>query len=316
VKSTAVIDKSLFQEICSEPDETQRSFFWNELFNRYQIVIPFVLVEEVWTNFAKPGTKDPAIVLEMVETLLEMSSCWIDDEVDIVFKELIQKKRLKILPPPARKVVELLRRLNPNDAVFFAWLDQRRQIKERLIRERAKFQNLILPPGKFLTIKSEKELFQEYVWKLFTEILDSKDGGRNILEKLLGWQFHNRHPNFKRRIEKEFSNYTKDNFKQYPATFYYLTTDIFYFYTPLCRILDPQNPASKKILRRGFKEQLNNPEDQKYVVSARMCERLLTRDEGMSEMMRVIKECGLWNGETVFIDPRQPLRMQIPSLLI
>jgi hypothetical protein len=55
-KLTAVIDKSLFQEICSE-SETERNFFWNELFNRYQIVIPFALVEEIWTNLAKPNIK-------------------------------------------------------------------------------------------------------------------------------------------------------------------------------------------------------------------------------------------------------------------
>ncbi|HUZ06912.1 MAG TPA: hypothetical protein VMV89_05425 [Candidatus Paceibacterota bacterium] len=317
MKPTAVIDKSLFQEICSEPDEVQRGVFWKELLSRYQIIIPFVLVEEVWTNLAKPSLKkDPAIFLEMANRLLEMSSCWIDDEVEIVFKELIQKKQLKILPAPAQKTIELLHRLNPNDSALSAWLDQRRQIKERIIRERMQFQNSISPTGKFLTIKSEKELFQGYAWKLFIDILDSKDGGKTILEKLLGWQFRNRHPNFKNRIEKAFSNYTKATFKQFPATFYYLTTDMLYCYTPICRMQKSPTVTPKKILGRKLSEQRNNLEDQKYVVSARMCERLLTRDESMSEMMRAIKECGLWNGETVFIDPRQPLSVQIPSLLI
>ena len=274
------------------------------------------MVEEIWTNLAKPGKTNPAVVSEMAKTLLGMISCWIDDDVEIVFKELIQKKQNKILPPPAQKTVELLNRLNPNDPALSAWLEQRRQIKERIIHERMQFQSSILPTGKFIALKSENELFQEYVWKLFAEIMDSKAGGKHILERLLGWQFRNRHSNFKKRIEKGFSKYTKATFKQFPATFYYLTTDMFYCYTPLCRIQKVPTAIPKKILGRKLSEQRNNLEDQKYVVSARMCKCLLTRDEGMSNMMQVLKECGLWNGEAIFLDPRQSLSVQIPSLLV
>ena len=83
-----------------------------------------------------------------------------------------------------------------------------------------------------------------------------------------------------------------------------------------CRVQKSPTATPKKILGRKFSEQRNNLEDQKYVVSARMCKRLLTRDEGMSNVMRVLKECGLWNGEAVFLNPLQPLSAQIPSLLI
>src|SRR6266436_972581 len=97
---TAVIDKSLFQAICSQP-EPQRDRCWNELFTHYQIVVPFVLVEEVWTNYVKPGPKNLAVVREMVSTLTRMTSCWIDDEIEFVFKELVLRKGIKkLLPPP------------------------------------------------------------------------------------------------------------------------------------------------------------------------------------------------------------------------
>jgi hypothetical protein len=36
-------------------------------------------VEEIWTDLAKPGKKNPAVVSEMAKTLLGMRSCWIDD---------------------------------------------------------------------------------------------------------------------------------------------------------------------------------------------------------------------------------------------
>ena len=155
----------------------------------------------------------------------EMSSCWIDDEIEIVFRELVQRKRLKILPKPNPKNVESLRQLNPNDPVLSKFLDQRRQIKERIIRERIQFQNSILPVGKFLTVKTGRELFQGYVKPLFMQILSTAQGNKGILEKLLGWQFRNRRPNFKTRIEKAFLSYSQETFRQHPATYYYLTTD-------------------------------------------------------------------------------------------
>ncbi len=168
MKPTAVIDKSLFQEICFEPDEARRDSFWKELFNHYEIIIPFALVEEVWTNLAKPSPdKDPAVFSEMKKKLLEMSSHWIDDVVEIVFQELIQKKQFKNIPSPAQKVVQFLHHSDPNDSDFSIWLDQTRQNKERIIRKRMEFQNSISPTGEFLTIRSGKELFQDYVWELF-----------------------------------------------------------------------------------------------------------------------------------------------------
>jgi hypothetical protein len=315
-KPTVIIDKSVFQTICSEPDESQRNFFWKEISSRYEIVIPFILIEEVWINLAKPGAKNLAVVSEMAKTLSEMSSCWIDDEIEIVFRELVQRKRLKILPKPNQKNVESLRQLNPNDPVLSKFLDQRRQIKERIIRERIQFQNSILPVGKFLTVKTRRELFQGYVKPLFTQILSTTQGSKGILEKLLGWQFRNRRPNFKRRIEKAFLSYSQETFRQYPATYYYLTTDMFYSYAPLCRLQKNSKATPQKIIGRKLSEQRNNLEDQKYVMAARMCKRLLTRDEGMSNMMRTIKECGLWNGEVIFLNPRQHLNAQIPNLLI
>ena len=71
-KPTVIIDKSVFQTICSEPDESQRNFFWKEISSRYEIVIPFILIEEVWINLAKPGAKNLAVVSEMAKTLSEI----------------------------------------------------------------------------------------------------------------------------------------------------------------------------------------------------------------------------------------------------
>ena len=54
---TATIDTSVLHAI-SELDQKERDRIWNELRMRFQIVIPWVLIEEVWTNYGSPGEKE------------------------------------------------------------------------------------------------------------------------------------------------------------------------------------------------------------------------------------------------------------------
>ena len=185
-----------------------------------------------------------------------------------------------------------------------------------MLREQIQWQNSILPPGKFLTIKDEADLFAQYIYRLFMEILDSKEEMKNLLEKLFGTLFRQRHPNFNRRIEKAFSNYSKANFKHYPVTLSYIMACMFYFYAPLCRVQPSPKAVPRKIIGRKISEQRNNVADQSYVACALICDRILTQDEGMSNIMQTFKKCGMWSGEVLYLNPRQPLDVQIPSLLI
>jgi hypothetical protein len=85
---------------------------------------------------------------------------------------------------------------------------------------------------------------------------------------------------------------------------------MFYFYAPLCKIVLPDG-KDRKILGRSFNDQRSNLNDEKYVQSALLCSRFVTRDEGMRNMMELIKACGLWNGQTVFVDPRENVVAEI-----
>jgi hypothetical protein len=314
-KPTVVIDKSFFQSVCSAP-KNERDLHWKEIANRYQIIIPFILVEEIWTNLAKLGSKNPFVVMEMVKTLREMLACWIDDEVEIAFKELVQKRRIKTFPPPSREIVTRLWNTKPSDPALSDWLDDKQRLKEQALRERKQWHDSILPAGKFLTIKDEADLFNQYVRRLFMDILDSRERTKVLLEKLFGATFRQRHPNFKRRIENAFSNYTKTNFKQYPVTLSYIMAGMFYFYAPLCRVQPTPNATPRKIIGRKFSEQRNNFADQSYVACALICDRILTQDEGMANIMQAFKKCSMWRGEVLFINPRQPLNAQLPRLLV
>lgn len=252
-KPTVVIDKSFFQSVCST-SKTERELIWKEISSRYQIVIPFILVEEVWTNLAKLGRKNPFVVMEMAVALRKMLSCWIDDEIGIIFKELVQRKRIKTFPPPPPEIITRLWNTKPSDPALSRWLDEKRQLKDQMLREQIRLQDSILPSGKFLTIKDEADLFAQYVRKVFMEILDENGGAKKLLEKLFGFSFRQRHPNFNRRIEKAFLSYSKANFTHYPVTLSYIMTSMYYFYAPLCRVQPSPNTVPRKIIGRKISE--------------------------------------------------------------
>jgi hypothetical protein len=91
---------------------------------------------------------------------------------------------------------------------------------------------------------------------------------------------------------------------------------MFYFYAPLCKIVPAAGNGPIKILGRGFQAQSNNLAGERYVQSALLCERLLTRDEGMHNVMERLRDCGFWHGMSVFIDPKKDLEIQISQNLL
>jgi hypothetical protein len=314
MKLSAVIDKSLLQAICSE-GEPQRVELWRELLSRYQIVIPFVLVEEVWTNLACPRLKKLSVIQEMVRALAAMTSCWIEEEMEIVFGELVQNKRRKRLPAAPKAIVKRVLALTANEPGLLEWLDQAEKTRKQAIADRVKSQRDILGEGKFVVIKNEGELFERYVREQFLEIVASPSRKIVLMEKVFGRTFRQRHSNFKRRIEKAFTSYSRATFKHYPITLSYLMAEMFYFYAPLCRIQPKSGLTPRKIIGSKRAEQINNIQDQKYVAGALICDRLLTCDEGMRNLLQIFRAARLWKGEVVYINPNVALGNQIPQLL-
>ncbi|HEV2691320.1 MAG TPA: hypothetical protein VG347_00330 [Verrucomicrobiae bacterium] len=315
-KPVAIIDKSLFQEICAVSEVKLRESLLNEILNHYELVIPFVLVEEVWINFGKPKESTSAAVHEMVKLLKQMTKLWMDDEMEIIFKELVRDQPIKRSPPPPKELINFALNLDPNDPNFSRWLEENWKAKKLAIDERVAEQRSLLPAGSFATISSEEDLFQKFIRRKFMETLESPERIKQLLENWLGNQFRHRHTNYKRRIEKAFGRFNKETFRKYPVTLSYILTSMFYFYAPLFRIQNSSEQEKRKIIGSAKNEQRNNITDQQYVVSALLCDRLLTSDEGMYNMMNIFKRAGFWTGETVFIDLHKDLSLQIPKLLI
>ena len=84
-KPAAVIDKSLLQAIC-EQDSAKRSASFKALFERYQVAVTSVLIEEVWVNLANPGGKTPpAVLANMIDFLIRQHGSWIAEPMEIAF---------------------------------------------------------------------------------------------------------------------------------------------------------------------------------------------------------------------------------------
>src|SRR5688572_10116552 len=100
-KPLAVIDNCLFREICEEESESEREGYWSELYSRYQLVVPFVLIEEVIATVVRPG-KTPAAVCERMQFQLAfLEPCWMEDVTEITFTELVEKRPLGKVPAPS-----------------------------------------------------------------------------------------------------------------------------------------------------------------------------------------------------------------------
>jgi hypothetical protein len=309
-KPTAVIDKSLLQAICELPG-TKRDLCFNNLLGRYFLVVPEILVEEVWANLANPSArKSFATVSMMVRCLIHLQNGWIAEPLEIAFLELVKHDALKVLPKPDRFVMNSFFCLNPDDAALKKWFSERKKLHEKAIRQRVAEHSRILKTGVFAPVRSEREFFEEFIRPKFAGALSDPVRKRRLLEGVLGLTFRTRHPDCSQEIDAAFYAYSPETFDSYEATRHCIMGAMFYFYAPLCKMILPDGKA-RKILGRGFGDQRSNLNDEKYVESALLCSRLVTRDDGMRNVMELLRGCGLWTGQVVFVDPKKDVATEI-----
>lgn len=314
-KPLAVIDNSLFRPICAQP-ESVRVQLWAEIAARYQLVVPFVLVEEVWKRMACPGDIPRSVVDVMAQTLYAMHLRWIDEPTAIAFREFVLKQPVKTFPSPPQAIMDALWTLDSTDPKLAAHLIELRLAKEKRTKEIIAEQDSILPGGTFCFVNNERAFFQTYIRSQFLEILADRTRTKMLLEKMVGRDFRKRHPQDSTEIDRAFAEYDRTTFAQYPITLSCIMAQMFYFYAPLIRIGEAGQPSARKIVGRSFKAQINNSEDEKYVISAMMCDRLLTCDQGMASIVSTFKASGLWErGEIIYSKPND-IHSMIPNSLV
>lgn len=313
-KLTAVIDKSMLQAVCELlPDKLDACL--NTLLGRYGLVVPSILVEEVWVNRASPSPgKRPEVVEHMVGCLIQLREAWIAEPLDIAFVELVERQPVEILPKPPPSVMDSFFTLSPNDPALAKWVKERREIQRKVIQERVKEHASIFDTTVAANVGSEREFFEKFIRPKFLDILADSGRKRKLLEGVMGMTFRRRYPHRSKDIDAAFEDYSLDSFDRYHATLNCIMTAMFYFYAPLCKI-DLRNGETRKILGRGSGDQRSNLNDERYVQSALLCARLVTRDEGMLNIMELFRASGLWEGQTFFIDPKKDLVTEISARL-
>jgi len=316
-KPAAVIDKSLLQAIC-EQDSKKRSAYFKVLFEHYQVVVTLVLIEEIWVNLAKSHGKTPSSVLKnMKDFLIQQHDFWIDEPLEIAFSELVKGESIMPLPRPPNNLVDSFFKLRPDDPALVKWVNERTELIKSNTRQRVKIYAEILSTEKSALVKNGRDFFEKFIRGKFVEMLSDPTRKRKLLENELGLTFRKNHPEWSNEIDKAFDGYSSDTFEKYQAALMCIIAAMFYFYAPLCKIVSPEDGNQPiKILGRGIGAQSNNLADMRYVQSALLCDRLLTRDKGMHNVMTLLKDCGFWDGISVFIDPKADMQIQIPQKLL
>jgi len=306
-KPTAVIDKCLFQEICALKSEAARESCWNWLCDRYQLVIPVVMVEEILVNAVAPGKKDKEVVKTMCRELLRFQPCWMDDVHEIAFVELVEKRPMQRFPAPSETVIARLLGLPLDDPDLVDWVTQRKREKEETARNWKAAQDSLLSSSERVTVSSEEEFFDRTAKREFLIALQAPTRRLVMLETILGGKFRLRHPRAAGRIDVSFKAYGPDNFSKYPHTLNCLTARLAYFFAPLVAVKRQGEAQAKCLLKRGEKHQRNNVEDEQYLISALVCDRLLTCDKGLANMGRIFSVAKAWNGEPRLVNPSRPV---------
>ena len=391
-KPTAIIDKSLLQAICEQPPD-ERDLCFNAMLAHYVLVVPEILLEEVWVNLANPSPgKSPATIKMMVDCLLHLCDAWIAEPLEIAFVELVKHESIEILPKPPPFVMDSFFILRPDDAGLRKWVKERKQLHKTIIRQRVSEHVGIFDTKTSAAITSEREFGEQFMRPKLLAILSDPTRKRSLLEGVFGVTFRTRYPDCSKEIDAAFEEYSQDTFDRYPVTFNCIMAVMFYLHAPLCKIVHPHGKECKtgysrivvgsklpkegasspvdrrfsldfmsqvvpmervafishtcstaaaraigskaapllvlsrsepiknleepKYLGRSLRHQQSNLNDEKYVQSALLCARLATRDRGMRNIMELFKACGLWNGQTVFIDPRRDVTVRYSDIVV
>jgi hypothetical protein len=298
---SAVIDKSLLQEICGRSDAEVREYL-AVLCVKYQLVVPVILLEETLVSVAS-SRRPNASVERLAEVLVQLRSCWMDDVYEIAYRELVEREQLKHLPPPPREFAERLLKLKKDDRALEEWLAERERDKAATITQRRAAQAQMIASGDFRLVEDEASLACSLTSTL-GRILRSEARKNELLETILGQCFRARHQENQDGIDTAFRTFTADTFTRYPLTLNCLAARLFYVWVPLIRIRAPT--AQGRILGRGKQEQWNNLEDEQYVIAGMTCQRLLTRDSGMAKLMGVMNAGRLTKCQALLVDRALP----------
>ena len=311
-RHSAVIDKSLFHELCKVPDPVTRAGLWADLHKVYLLVLPPSLIEETLKNAVFPGDKPADEVERLVTEVGAHSAHWMEEIDEIVFQELVGRRQIRGLPPMpdiSRNRIFGLRR--DDQALHQLFAEGRIEAAEDCTRRKslqAQFRLRIVAEGMPTVLQNERQFFEAYLKPGLLFLFRDDKMKQEVMEMFLGGVLRRRHPDKQDAIDAAFSNFTPETFTQFYVTLARLLCHMAYLWGPTFML--PGHPGPKFL-----KEEPNNRYDVDYVASAMVCRRFLTRDEQQARVARIFADSGFWKGKVVFLPPKLDIRTAIHQAL-
>ncbi len=251
----------------------------------------------------------------MANFLAAHATNWINDEIQIVFQELILRQPISPLPALPKEIINKIAVQRVNDPQLISLVSQMGEQKHKTVIEKETFQDGLVPRGSGKCFETPAAFMMEAIHPFFRAKLNDPSARRGMLEAYFGKRLRQSHPDLNAKIDAAFDAYRPDIADRFPLTTAWLIVHLAYMRAPLVKIgLARQRKSLPCLIRRG-KGQINNDSDEKYVVAGMMCDRILTCDEGMKNMVEAVRAGGYWPGEVVYFHPEEDLLAQIPKLV-
>lgn len=308
-----VIDRSLLQKVCEIEDADRRNQCLRLISSTFRVIIPTVLVEEVWVNWSDPKSGELPATKAMVDFLHEPRNRWIADDVDIAYLELTQKRPITRIPPPPSDFKNSFQVLMKNDPATRKFFSQRNAGKKvfinDILQQQLENQEKMDEGGFNRLLEKPGDILETFVIPVTSAFLSTSPGRKSFLQEIIGNRLYRRlltEEKFsilkKKKIDEGLQEYDFGD-RIYQTTTNSILAILVYFYAPLFLVNRRQGSPSP-LLSKGKKAQRNNFDDARYIVSALLVDGLLTRDRGMSQVMDIFRSAGRWGGRILYIDDK------------
>ncbi len=300
LRPTAVIDMSVLREIC-EQEPNLRQAAWDCLGDRYQCVFPFALVEEAFCQWV---AADCSPLKEGIAgEVAHRPQLWMEDVHNIVSGELLDQRLPEKLPGCSPQVRDQILALKKGDAGALAWLAMRRAEAEAIEcgRRELKKEFLCRLAEEDRHLDTEGDLFRKIVVPFFRDLTSAANDQMPLVDRCLSERLKERRPGLAEKYDEAFSELLSGRWTQFYLTAGLLQVRFAYVAAPLTIVEGPRFGPTGSFIKIS----LNDPRDEEYIISALLCQRLLTQDLGMARIMAAFEDGGFWSGKTVYLPKGQ-----------
>jgi hypothetical protein len=178
------MDKSVLQRIAERSSEDRRKV-WAQLRDRYDLGVPFVLLEEVLVNLGNPRLIAPRLAATMFRELMKQRDLWLDDEISSVFDELVEKNRRTEFKPVRDAFKKHVAEFAPTSGPYRAFLKERETDADEELQWRTSEQNRAAQWRSAQKFKGE-EWFQDEQGRYVCLVSDQKE----FFDRFVSPEFH------------------------------------------------------------------------------------------------------------------------------